>query len=206
MKSLIVLLAAGRSRRFNGAKLAQVIDREGTSILEDSYSKLWGVANKVGAELLVILGGHQEQLLPLLPAGAKYLINSEFKTGLSSSIRCAVNHGVKTEADSLLISLADQVAITESDYLSLYRARGGAPVCATFDEQLSAPALFYRDDFDKLAALKGDRGAKPILQMLKQVGRLQTVEMSSAQKDIDTRIELADWLDVRSVSRENHNN
>ncbi|MBW8182155.1 nucleotidyltransferase family protein [Shewanella nanhaiensis] len=206
MRTLIVLLAAGRSRRFNGVKLAQAIDKEGTSVLADSYSKLRGVADKVGAELLVILGGHQEQLLPLLPAGAKYLINPEFETGLSSSIRCAVNHGVKAEADSLLISLADQVEIAESDYLKLFTARSGAPVCATFDEQLSAPALFYRDDFDKLTALTGDRGAKPILQMLKQVGRLQTVEMSSAQRDIDTRIELADWLDARSSSRENHNN
>lgn len=195
LNTLIALLAAGQSRRFNGVKLAQVIDEHGTSLLADSFRKLKLVADTRGAELVVILGGHQALLSSLLPDDANYIVNHEFDSGLSSSIAKAVDYAEKADSDSLFIALADQVAITADEYLNLLGVKGEqSRVCATFEKQLSVPAIFCRDDFDKLTSLTGDCGAKSILAALNQEGKLHTVEMSSAALDIDTRTEMEQWL------------
>jgi molybdenum cofactor cytidylyltransferase len=207
VKTLIALLAAGKSSRFNGVKLAQVIDDAGTRLLEDSYQKLKGVSETLDATLIVVLGGHAEQLLALLPDDAKYVVNHDHEIGLSSSIHCAVSYAQQMNADFLLITLADQVAVTEPEYLSLFAAQAHLlRVCVTFDNHLSVPAIFYRDDFDELTALTGDRGAKSILQALEKAKTLQAIEMSSAAQDIDTRIELEHWLITAKKSGNCQNN
>jgi len=200
VNTLIALLAAGKSTRFHGVKLAQLVDELGTSLLEDSYHKLKWVADKSDAQLVVILGGHEKQLSPLLPDDAEYVVNHEFAMGLSTSIYQAVCFAEKYNMDNLLIALADQIAITTDEYLSLLQALSlKSRVCVIFDKALSVPAIFCRDDFDKLAALSGDNGAKSILMALNQAGKLHTVEMSSAAFDIDTPNELASWISANNL-------
>lgn len=120
--------------------------------------------------------------------------------GLSTSIDQAVRFAERHKIDNLLIALADQIAITTDEYLSLLRALSlKSRVCVTFDKALSVPAIFRRDDFDKLAALRGDCGAKSILMALNQAEKLHTVEMSSAAFDIDTPDELANWIATNTL-------
>ncbi|BAJ02797.1 nucleotidyltransferase family protein [Shewanella violacea] len=193
---LIVLMAAGQSRRFNGVKLAQAIDDIGTPLLLDSYRKLKGFSDELGAELVVILGAHADLLASVLPDDAKLIYNSQWQQGMSSSVKAAVDHAQEVGAESLMISLADQVALQPEHFHSLIKARcqPNTRVCGFYLGSLSVPAIFHRDDYPQLLKLSGDRGAKPVLNDLYKSGNIIVIEMESASFDIDTRDELKDWL------------
>ena len=53
------------------------------------------------------------------------------------------------------------------------------------------PAIFPAAYFSELMALKGDKGAKPILYA--NIENLETVNITHAERDIDTRQDLANW-------------
>ncbi|MCJ8304903.1 nucleotidyltransferase family protein [Shewanella sp.] len=193
---LIVLMAAGQSRRFNGVKLAQVIDDLGTPLLLDSYRKLKGFSDELGAELVVILGAHADLLSSILPDDAKLVYNSQWQQGMSTSVKAAVGYAQAQGAESLMISLADQVALQPEHFHSLIKARSQLdPRVWGFNlGSLSVPAIFHRDDYPKLRELSGDSGAKLVLNDLYKSGKMLAIEMESASFDIDTRDDLKNWL------------
>lgn len=96
---LIVVLAAGESRRFQGIKLAQPLStssnaNSGQSILQHHIDRLArftsaplviGASNQVSVSLLVVLGAHANELRPQLEAlGANQftlLHNADWQTG-----------------------------------------------------------------------------------------------------------------------------
>ena len=232
---LIAVLAAGESRRFQGAKLAQRLstaasEGQGHSILQRHIDRLarftsaplvMGSSNQVTAELLVVLGAHQTLLRPQLDAlGALKLTlldNPNWQTGLASSLRVAADFAKAQQFDGMLLTLADQVALTFEDYrqvietwqtsqqsvAALYtneaemlNGQGTLDEQGTFDE-LGAPAIFNASIFDLLTDLTGDRGAKSILKQLANVGELVAVPLPHAAIDIDTKADLASWLALK---------
>ena len=197
---LIALMAAGQSRRFNGVKLAQGIDDIGTPLLLDSYRKLKGFSDELGADLVVILGAHADLLASILPGDAKLIYNSQWQQGMSTSVKAAVGYAQEQGAESLMLSLADQVALQPEHFHSLIEARSqlDTRVCGFYLGSLSVPAIFHRDDYPKLLELSGDRGAKPVLNDLYESGKMLAIEMESAAFDIDTRDDLQQWLAGRS--------
>lgn len=232
---LIAVLAAGESRRFQGAKLAQRLSTAASegqrqSILQRHIDRLarftsaplvMGSSNQVTAELLVVLGAHQTLLRPQLDAlGALKLTlldNPNWQTGLASSLRVAADFAKAQQFDGMLLTLADQVALTFEDYrqvietwqtsqqsvAALYtneaemlNGQGTLDEQGTFDE-LGAPAIFNASIFDLLTDLTGDRGAKSILKQLANVGELVAVPLPHAAIDIDTKADLASWLALK---------
>ncbi|MBB1270625.1 nucleotidyltransferase family protein [Shewanella sp. SR44-3] len=154
--------------------------------------------------LTVILGGHNECLAPLLPQGTAYRLNPDWQQGLSSSIRLAVKHALEHEADALLLALGDQVALDASDYAALLhcflasvtpnRAKGGQTTAAFYRQSPGVPAIFLADDFAALNQLSADKGAKAILVERHNRQQLQLLPLERGAIDIDTQIELAQWL------------
>ncbi|MGH1380108.1 MAG: nucleotidyltransferase family protein [Shewanella xiamenensis] len=232
---LIVVLAAGESRRFQGIKLAQPLStsssaNSGQSILQRHIDRLArftsaplaiGASNQVSASLLVVLGAHANELLCQLEAiGANQFMllhNTNWQTGLSSSLRVAADFAKAQQFDGMLLTLADQVALTFEDYrqvieiwqtsqqsvAALYtneaemlNGQGTLDEQGTFDE-LGAPAIFNASIFDLLTDLTGDRGAKSILKQLANVGELVAVPLPHAAIDIDTKADLASWLALK---------
>ncbi|MCH7423549.1 nucleotidyltransferase family protein [Shewanella sp. MM_2022_3] len=225
---LIAVLAAGESRRFQGAKLAQRLstaasEGQGHSILQRHIDRLarftsaplvMGSSNQVTAELLVVLGAHQTLLRPQLDAlGAVKLTlldNPNWQTGLASSLRVAAAYAKAQQFDGMLLTLADQVALTFEDYrqvietwqtsqqsvAAFYTNEAELNGQGTLDE-LGAPAIFNASIFDLLTDLTGDRGAKSILKQLANVGELVAVPLPHAAIDIDTKADLASWLALK---------
>ncbi|QYK02872.1 nucleotidyltransferase family protein [Shewanella psychrotolerans] len=213
--NIIALLAAGESRRFGDAKLAQRLDgasfyagdKFDAALQFDScneptligavYARLRVVAERVGAHLVVVVGGHLEKVSSCLPANAEFIINPDWQQGISSSIGAAAKFAQTEQASSLMIALGDQLALTVDDYLNLYLARKqiDTRVCAYYGHTLAVPAIFHRDDFDHLLSLSGDRGAKPLLKQRYQEGKLIAAFMPRGAVDIDTPEELKHFLD-----------
>ena len=220
---LIVVLAAGESRRFQGIKLAQPLStsssaNSGQSILQRHIDRLvrftsaplvMGASNQVSASLLVVLGAHANELLSQLEAlGANQftlLHNADWQAGLSSSLRVAADYAKAQQYDGMLLTLADQVALTFEDYRQLIETwqTSQQSVAAFYKheagklDELGAPAIFNASILDLLTDLTGDRGAKSILKQLANVGELVAVPLPHAAIDIDTKADLASWLALK---------
>jgi molybdenum cofactor cytidylyltransferase len=83
--------------------------------------------------------------------------------------------------------LADQAAITAEDLkrlVSAWRRQPDYIVAARYGMTTGVPAVFPRSMFSDLAALRGDSGARALLQ--RNPDRVVRVPMASAAIDIDT--------------------
>jgi len=134
------ILAAGPSTRFGSPK--QLIQVAGTPVLH------WAVSNAAraaGSSVSVVLGAGAGDIAPLLRrSGASIVLNRGWREGLASSVRSAVN-AVPPGSEGLLLTLADQVAVTADDLKRLAVAWRRHPVLiavALYDGAPGLPAIF----------------------------------------------------------------
>jgi molybdenum cofactor cytidylyltransferase len=83
--------------------------------------------------------------------------------------------------------LVDQAAVTAADLQRLvgaWRRQPGYIAAARYGTTTGAPAIFPRSTFADLCALRGDKGARVMLQ--RNTDRVIRVPMASAAIDIDT--------------------
>jgi molybdenum cofactor cytidylyltransferase len=177
-----VVLAAGGSARFGSPK--QLVRVRGHALLHRAVANATEVA---GRAVTVVLGAHAAELVPLLRhSSASVIVNREWEEGIGSSIRAAVAR-LPPSCDGVLITLADQAAVTVDDLARLiaaWRSNPGSIVAARYDATIGVPAIFPRPDFGGLAALRGDRGARDLLR--RRSDRVIGIELANASIDIDT--------------------
>ena len=219
---LIVVLAAGKSKRFEGVKLAQLIPslsatetREQAIICthvellqqlhcQDLDLERQDTHSPQHTPLLVILGAHQHILQPLLAElnscqPFDILINPHWHTGLASSVSLAASYAKEQGFDAMLLTLADQVALSADDYRQLIFTwhETGKDVAAHYLDDLGVPAIFNASTLPLFTHLSGDRGAKSILKQQAQQGALVAITLPRAAIDIDTQADLASWLALK---------
>jgi molybdenum cofactor cytidylyltransferase len=197
----IVLLAAGKSERFNGIKVLAKLQQQETSmtLLEHALQQLslalktLNISNK---NIRVATGLYHQQISELLDDPNLLDYCEAAHLGLGHTIAQSVNNLLNDHKciSHIMITLADQVALNADDYSLLIKQSLALPeklVCAKAGEELMPPAIFPYTYFTELAQLKGDKGAKPILYNNKD--KLETVSIAHAEKDIDTQQDLLDW-------------
>lgn len=179
-RTVLALLAAGRSTRFGGSKLD---------------AELWGKP----------LGRHAAEALAHVPflarvavtgdarldyaaLGFKVVANLDPERDQASSLRLAAQAAVAADADALLIVLADMPCVTAAHVRRLLEAADGAAavVASTDGGAPRPPALFGRDRFAELLSVTGDRGARDLIR-----SGLLVAASAGELVDIDTREELA---------------
>ncbi|HEY1899630.1 MAG TPA: nucleotidyltransferase family protein [Steroidobacteraceae bacterium] len=178
----VVVLAAGASTRFGSPK--QLVRLNGRPLLHLAVSRAVEVA---GQAVTVVLGANAAELAPLLRhTPAAVVINRDWAEGMGSSVRAGVAR-VPATADAVLLMLADQAAVTAEDLrrlVGIWRRQPQCIVAAHYAGTAGVPAIFPREDFSALGALRGDAGAR---SLLKRGGeRVVRVPLQSAAIDIDT--------------------
>jgi molybdenum cofactor cytidylyltransferase len=178
----VLVLAAGAGSRFGSPK--QLVRIGGESLLQRAVTR----ATEVGGHAVtVVLGAHAAELTPLLRhSAATVLINRHWEEGLASSLRLGIAQ-LQGSADAILVTLADQAAITAFDLRRLagaWRRQPESVIAASYDGHVGVPAVFPRHAFPSLLALRGDMGARPVLSQL--ADRVMRVPMPHAAIDIDT--------------------
>ena len=177
----VVVLAAGASTRFGATK--QLVRVNGRPLLHTIVSRATEVA---GHSVTVVLGAHAGELAPLLKhSPASVAVNRDWAEGIASSIRAGIAHAPAT-ADAVMITLADQAAVTTEDLRRLagaWRRNPASIATAQYAGNVGVPAIFPRWCFRELNELRGDRGAQALLQ--RHVDRLVRLPMPSAELDID---------------------
>lgn len=177
-----IVLAAGASTRFGSAK--QLVRIAGRPMLHAAVTRAVEVA---GNAVTVVLGARAEELAPLLShSPASIVINRDWREGLGSSIRAGVAR-LPASCSGALLLLADQAAVTAEDLRRLAGVWRRQPECvaaAVYGATVGVPAIFPRSAFSELLQLRGDQGARALIQ--RNPDRLVRVPMARAGIDIDT--------------------
>lgn len=185
----VVVLAAGSATRYGSPKQLAIV--EGRTMLARALDAASALANDRGDAVTVVLGAHVEQLARIVrETPATIAFNADHSEGIASSIRVGVA-STPPSARGVLIMLADQVEVSLDDLRRLVARWAQDPtliVAADHGPSIGAPAIFPRELFPELLALRGDRGARGL--MLRHPERLARVAMPSAASDVDTPAEL----------------
>jgi len=183
----VLVLAAGASTRLGQPK--QLVRLGGRPALHMVVSTAVSVA---GPAVTVVVGAHARDLSYLLAQTASsVVVNRHWEEGMGSSLRVGVK-SLPPGCEAVLVLLGDQVAVTPDDLkrlISGYYGQEGSVAAATYERHVGVPAIFPRSCFSDLAALRGDEGARAIIQ--RNQSRLVRVPMPNAAVDLDTPEDLA---------------
>ncbi len=154
-----VILAAGESKRLGQPK--QLLDFKGKTFIENVIEETVIVGL---SPIIVVLGFESEKIqekLDKYSSKIKIVINHEWETGQSSSLRVAIPSLFKNTYSIFL--LADQPQITSALLIKLVQTVHNTRknIVATFVGGIrSNPVAFSRDLFPELAEIKGDQGGR----------------------------------------------
>jgi molybdenum cofactor cytidylyltransferase len=150
-----VLLAAGRSERFGGDKLAAPF--RGRPLGTHAAAMLAAIPFVAH---LAVTGPSAVDLAALgfdcrdVPAGAP----------MSVSLKRGVAAAAATDCDACLIMLADMPLVPAAHILALLAAHHGTLTATLSDGTRMVPALIARAAFPLVATLSGDQGARALLR------------------------------------------
>ena len=190
---VIILLAAGESRRLGRPK--QLLVHDGEPLLTRALHAAFGLG---GLPVIVVLGAHADRMLHLLEDKDVHLVrNPDWAEGMASSVRCGVQEaaGRFPETDGLIIIVCDQPGLapqTLQGLIDLQRSTGLPVAAATYAGRLGTPAIFHRSIFPELLKLSGDRGARQLLQQLGP--QVAVLSFEEGALDIDTEEDYQRWI------------
>lgn len=178
----LILLAAGRSRRFNdGDKLAEpFLDKPLAFHVVTALEKI---------PFLTRIAVVSHTRLDFAALGYRVVHNVDPSLGQARSLCCGVEEARALGADAVLVALADMPRVTAAHiYRMLDVAEGpNAVVASSNGTHPSPPALFGRGHFDALLALEGDQVARQLVLAGRHV-----VTSPAELVDIDTQQDLAE--------------
>ncbi len=190
MKNIgLIILAAGKASRMGKPK--QLLTYQGSSLI--SHAVKIGL-NSNCRPVIVVLGAYKEQVKPQIDKLPIEIIeNSDWETGMSSSIRAGINAIKQSNfnLDGVIIALADQPLISEAvfnqlieKYQETRNKTKNKIIASTYDDIVGVPALFDKNFFSELMDIEGDRGAKALIRKYRD--EVLTVPVAEAAIDIDT--------------------
>jgi molybdenum cofactor cytidylyltransferase len=181
----VIILAAGSSSRLGEPK--QLLRFGGESLLQHAVD---AATNSNANTVIEVLGANAESVLAGTDQTTIHtIINPDWEEGMASSVRVGLNEllFMCPETDAVILMVCDQPFISSSvlnDLISTHVSTGNPIVACNYGEAFGPPALFHRSLFDELMNLKGDVGARKIIQQHKD--QVTTVLFPKGKIDIDT--------------------
>jgi molybdenum cofactor cytidylyltransferase len=186
-----IILAAGESRRLGQPK--QLLAYCGETLLARAIR----LANEAGASaVLVVLGANFETIRHAIRSSNSIPVhNDRWRQGIASSIEAGMRalSVCAPEADGVLLMGCDQPRLT-ADHLgaliAAFEGQAAAVIAASSYAGVHAvPAVFPRSAFAELQALRGDRGARSVIESAPCP--VVAMEFSGGEVDIDLPEDLA---------------
>ena len=175
-----ILLAAGQSKRMYGEnKLTKKIK----NIPLIKYS-VKNILNSAIDELIIVLGYQKEIIEKLIDKNEKikFVFNKDFESGIASSIKVGLNN-LSKNTEAFFICLGDMPNVGHDIYNKLIKFKNNNEIIIpTYMGQQGNPILFAESTKDVLMNVKGDVGAKNIIDMKKQkIFEFETNDQSVTQ-------------------------
>jgi molybdenum cofactor cytidylyltransferase len=162
-----IILAAGGSSRLGVAK--QLLPFRGRTLLQHAIE----TARAACEQVRVVVNPALRDAAP----GVDVAVNEEWEEGMASSIR----RGLEGVGGDVLLMVCDQPFVTSEHLRALIAA--GAPIAATGYRGIAGvPAFFAEPLLDELRGLRGDHGARRVIEKHGAV----TIRFEAAAFDVDT--------------------
>jgi molybdenum cofactor cytidylyltransferase len=193
-----ILLAAGASTRLGQAKQLIVMDNE------PLLARTVRMALDAECEPVIVVTGFEQEKMQVALDGlpVKFVHNPGWREGMGSSLRCGVQ-ALGPDMHNVLLLVCDQLALSAEflrELLHTHLLREKPITAARYEGHLGAPAIFPVDFFPELCNVKGDRGARSILET--HANEVTAVEFASGAIDLDTPEQLQALRDSQADAAE----
>jgi CTP:molybdopterin cytidylyltransferase MocA len=186
-----IILAAGASRRLGQPK--QLLMHGGETMIERAIR----MANEAGAApVIAVLGAHYEMICAAVRlTNFTSVINNAWDQGISTSIQAglAALEESTTQATGVLMLACDQPRLTVEHLramLEAFRSQATPVIVASaYQGTVGIPAVFPREFFADLYALRGDKGARSLL--MQPTRSLLALPFPGGEIDIDLPTDMA---------------
>jgi molybdenum cofactor cytidylyltransferase len=183
-KTGIIILAAGNSSRLGQPK--QLLAYKETTLLKNTIKEASLLSNTV---VIVVTGSNHELIEKELQSDIKISHNPDWETGMSSSIVNGLQHllHLYPDIEKCIFAVCDQPLVTASVFTNLIdeqqKTQKGI-AASEYASTLGTPVLFDKKYFAELLELKGQEGAKKIIN--KYLNDTVAVAFEKGSIDIDT--------------------
>jgi molybdenum cofactor cytidylyltransferase len=180
----IVILAAGQSSRLGSPK--QLLQFNGKSLLRHSVEE----ALQTRLPVIVVVGANSQLIKDELKnLNITIEENKRWHEGMSTSLQCglAAAKNLKNEIDGIIFMVSDQPFVSATLLTNLLKAQdeSGLPIAASgYAGALGTPVLFHKFFFDELMNLRGDTGARKLIEKYKNLAT--EISFPEGVIDIDT--------------------
>jgi molybdenum cofactor cytidylyltransferase len=160
-----IVLAAGSARRFGGGKLTA--DFAGAPLI---FGALAAARAAPAASITVVTGADAETVaaaVRVFDPAIRLVHAADHLEGMAASLRAGIA-SLAADIAGAFVFLGDMPRVPQAVLAPLADAvRAGAPAAApTFRQRRGNPVLLSRRLFPEVAGLRGDQGARPILERL----------------------------------------
>ena len=187
----LLLLAAGSSSRL--ARPKQLLPYQGQTLLRHAAEV---AAASPCRPLVLVTGALHDELLPEIEGLPFHVVrNDAWADGMGGSIAAGLaeleSASEEPAVDAIVVMLCDQPLVSEEVIGALivqFQATRQPVVASAYAGTQGVPALFGREVFPQLLALRGASGARELLQ---QYAHLPTVAFPGGATDVDTEAQYA---------------
>ncbi|MBO0947610.1 nucleotidyltransferase family protein [Fibrella forsythiae] len=196
MKTGIIVLAAGSSKRFGGIA-KQLLTINGTSLVRNAAQL--ALAADLGGPVVVVLGDRREQVAPELDGlGVTLIDNPTYTDGIATSVRIGLAglFLMQPTIESFIVMPCDQPFVTPALLKQLVATQlesGKGMVATRYADQVHMPALFKREYAEPLSKLTEDKAPKWVI--IRHKADLAEVRFEPAAIDLDF------WAQVEELNK-----
>ena len=181
----IIILAAGNSSRLGQPK--QLLWYKDTTLLQHIIEE----ASVIKESVVIVVTGSNHELIEkeIDSSEIKTVFNRDWELGMSSSINTALNKALQLYPgiEKCIFAVCDQPFVSHSIFENLideYNKTGKGIIASSYAETLSTPVLFDKKHFNNLLDLKGQEGAKKIIN--RYLDDTASIFFEKGDIDIDT--------------------
>jgi molybdenum cofactor cytidylyltransferase len=165
LKYGIIILAAGSSSRLGSPK--QLLRVHGITFIAHVVKQASALPNAI--TLVVSGAADQEIRTALQSAEVPIFFNPQWETGMAHSIKTGLEALLLTEPgiEACMLLVCDQPHLSTSllkEMVNLYETSRAGILACSYGNTAGSPAIFERQYFEELMRLKGQEGAKKIIQ------------------------------------------
>lgn len=186
-KVFALVLAAGRSRRFEGDK-RQALLPCGRSLLTASLEN----ARTAFSSTAVVLRTDDDTRVLGIPDGVKIIRSEHADLGMGHSLASGIAAAMNSSADAVAVMLADMPWIQPRTLHTLALLANPARMALPLHEgQRGHPVIIGRRFWPALLKLEGDQGAKALIMNSPDLCDIVHCDDPGILRDADTRSALA---------------
>lgn len=190
-----IILAAGASTRMGKPK--QLLPYQGKTLLAHAISRV----ERAGVQNFVVVTGAHRFEKEFVGKNVRFVHNTHWEAGMGTSVGVglkALQAEATSELDGVLVMLSDQPLIRSAHLTQLINAfsfNKTTIVAIKYLHGLGVPAIFDRSAFEQLLHLRGDKGARELLNN-KLTQAIAIATPTQHLLDIDTKEDYSKLLEV----------